>query len=165
MNNLNKVLSAVILYCIISYTFKLPNLELGLLFSILSSQISMILPGNYKTSLIVYLPLIAFIPVYPTVMVASIVGYTASLLIDILSKKGCKLLYPYSSMVFTGPDNYIDNDTRSESSTTVFLVILSIIALIFSFYGTEIMDNLSQEDLSTYLDGDDYNTGSNTGHV
>ncbi len=105
----------------------------------------MVLPKDYKYSLVVYIPLVAFTLTYPAVTIPLMIGFSASILIRLLSKEGCKLLYPYKKTVFTGPSNYIDMDEKTEQATTVFLVVLVIIAIAFTFYGTAIIDTVNQD--------------------
>ncbi len=152
MHNINKVLSSVILYSILSYIFTLPSFATGVLFTIIGTQISMVLPKNYKYSLVVFVPLIAFSLEYPAVTVPLMIGFASSIFIRLLSKEGCKLLYPYKKTVFIGPSNYIDMDEKTEQATTVFLVVLLIISLAFTFYGTTIIDTVNQEhSFSSYI--------------
>ena len=160
MSNINELLTSIILYCIISYILKLPHFYHGLLFTVIGSQISMILPENYRNSLIIYIPIIAFTIVYPIIMIPLAIGFTSSIFISLLSKKGCKLLYPFTITTFTGPQNYLENDTKGDYAATTFLLVLAIIAVIFSMYGTVILNTINENDLSTYLDVDENTSGS-----
>ncbi|RAP47650.1 MAG: hypothetical protein BZ136_05995, partial [Methanosphaera sp. rholeuAM74] len=66
----------------------------------------------------------------------------------------CKLLYPIRKTSFTGPKNYLENNTKKDQAATTFLVVLMIITLAFSLYGNEIMGSLDEtNDITTYLDG------------
>ncbi len=152
MSKINEILAAAILYCLISYILYLPNIEYGLLLSIVGSQINILLPDNYKHTLLLYLPLIMLSLFYPVIFVPVGVGYTASIFISLLSKEGCKLLHPISSTTFTGPKNYLENDTKKDYAATTFLVTLVIITLLLSFNGMEIVNHISESnDYNSYF--------------
>lgn len=154
MSKINEILTAVILYCIISYVLSLNNLELGILFAILGSHINVLLPKNYKHTLLTFIPLIPVFYYYPLVSIALMTGYFSSILIALLSKDGCKLLYPVKSTTFTGPSNYLENNTRRDYAATTFLITLMLISLIFSFNGMQIIDTLSHENIFSLNDSD-----------
>jgi hypothetical protein len=80
------------------------------------------------------------------------VGYTATIFISLLSKNGCKLLYPIKNTTFTGPKNYLENNSKKDYAATTFLLVLMIITLAFSTNGMQIIDNLNENsDLTKYL--------------
>ncbi len=160
MSKINESLTAIILYLLISYILGLPNMEYGILIAVLGSQINIILPKNYKHTLILYIPMSILTITYPAVMVPTMIGYASSIFISLLSKNGCKLLYPIRETAFTGPKNYLENDSRGDYAATTFLVTLTVITLLLSFNGTQIIDELSQtNDISTYFDN--HQTGYN----
>lgn len=76
MSNINELLASVVLYSLISYLLNIPDFLVGLIFATIASQISTILPSNYKTSLLVFIPIIIFSIKYPTIMIALTVGNT-----------------------------------------------------------------------------------------
>jgi len=154
MTKVNEVLTAVILYAMASYILSLPNFTTGLLFAVLATQINLALPENYKHTLLSYLPLMVFSYTYAAITVPMMIGYTATIFINLLSKNGCKLLYPIRKTSFTGPKNYLENNTKKDQAATTFLAVLMIITLAFSLYGNEIMGSLDEtNDITTYLDG------------
>ncbi|OED29922.1 hypothetical protein [Methanosphaera sp. WGK6] len=141
--NINSFLTSIILYCLISYLLELPYLLTGLLFTIIGSQLELLLPRNYKQSIIIIIPIMAFSIIYPIIGIPVIIGYISSIITALVSKNGCKLLYPYSTITFTGPSNYLEHGGKEETSATVFLLVLSIIAIILSLYGTQILDDVN----------------------
>lgn len=145
MSKLNEILTSVVLYSIISYLLNLPNFEWGLLLAILGSQINILMPRNYKHSLIVFIPMCVLAFLYPTILIPIMIGYSSSILMGLLSKNSCKLLYPVWETTFTGPKNYLENDTKSDYAATAFLVTLVVISLLLSFNGMEILDDLHEE--------------------
>lgn len=162
MSKINEILTAIILYSLISYILALPNLEYGLIISIFASQLNILLPKNYKHTLIHYIPLSILLIIYPQIIIPVMVGYASSIFITLLSKKGCKLFYPVKQTTFTGPKNYLENDTKQDYAATMFLLTMVIITLLLSFNGTEIVDTLSENNnLGDYVTG---NTYSNTTH-
>lgn len=164
MSKINEVLTAVILYCIISYILNLPNLYTGILLSITATQINLVLPDNYKHTLLLYIPMLVFMFKYPSVMIPLIIGYTAVIFISLLSKNGCKLLYPIRNTTFTGPKNYLENNTKKDHATTTFLIVLMIITLTFSTNGLNIVEDITQDvDLTEYLSYNDSIRSNKTG--
>ena len=145
MSKLNEILTSVVLYSIISYLLNLPNFEWGLLLAILGSQINILMPRNYKHSLIVFIPMCVLAFLYPTILIPIMIGYSSSILMGLLSKNSCKLLYPVWETTFTGPKNYLENDTKSDYAATAFLVTLVVISLLLSFNGMEILEDLHEE--------------------
>ena len=101
-----------------------------ILFAIIGSQISIILSGEYKSSLVFTIPLIIAAYWYPIIFLPVCIGFVSSLLIALLSKGGCKLLYPFSKTTFTGPANYLEVGSKEDKSATTFLVVLAILAVI-----------------------------------
>ena len=70
----------------------------------------------------------------------------------LFSKDACKLLYPLKETTFTGPKNYLENNTKGDYAATAFLITLVVITLLLSFNGMEILDNFSEENnLSNYI--------------
>ena len=168
MSNINELLASVVLYSLISYLLNIPDFLVGLIFATIASQISTILPSNYKTSLLLFIPIIIFSIKYPTIMIALTVGYASSIIISLLSKNGCKLLYPIGNITFTGPANYIQNDTKGDYAATVFLVVLAITSIIFSMYGMDIISTLNEtntDNIHTYFTNQEKNTTDNRNYV
>lgn len=156
MSKINEILTSIILYCLVSYLLSLPNIEYSLLLAVLGSQINIILPDNYKQTLLVYIPLYVLSLAYPAVAIPLMTGYTATIFISLLSKDACKLLYPIRETTFTGPKNFLENNTRGDYAATVFLLTLVIITLLLSFNGTEIIGELSESNsIDTYFNGHD----------
>jgi hypothetical protein len=89
-----------------------------------------------------------------------IVGYTSSIFIQLLSKDGCKLLYPLRETTFTGPKNYIENNTKEDYAATAFLLTLAVITLLLSFNGTQIIDELNQDNVDYFnnFENEDYSS-------
>lgn len=145
MSKINEILTAIILYSVISYIMTLPNLEYSLILAILGSQINILLPKNYKHTLIHYIPLSILLIIYPQIILPITIGYTSSIFISLLSKDGCKLLYPVKQTTFTGPKNYLENDTKQDYAATTFLITLVVITLLLSFNGTEIINKISED--------------------
>ena len=80
------------------------------------------------------------------------VGYTATLFISLLSKEGCKLLYPIKTTTFTGPKNYLENNSKKDYAATTFLIVLMVITLVFSTSGLEIIEDINENtDITRYL--------------
>lgn len=161
MSKINEILTAIILYSVISYIMTLPNLEYSLILAILGSQINILLPKNYKHTLIHYIPLSILLIIYPQIILPIIIGYTSSIFISLLSKDGCKLLYPLKQTTFTGPKNYLENDTKQDYAATTFLITLVVITLLLSFNGTEIINKIS-EDNNFQVITQDNNSYNNT---
>ena len=152
MSKINESLTAIILYLLISYILRLPNMEYGILLAVLGSQINILLPENYKHTLVHYIPLSIISITYPALTIPIMIGYASSIFISLLSKNGCKLLYPIKETTFTGPKNYLENDTKEDYAATTFLVTLTIITLLLSFNGTEIIGELSEtNDINNYF--------------
>lgn len=129
--------------------------------AILGSQISTLMPKNYKTTMITYIPLILLSYDISSVTIPLMIGYTASILICLLSKKGCKLLYPIRNTTFTGPENYLENDTKGDYAATTFLLVLAIICVSFSLYGSEIVNTLNEtSNAEEYLEGLTHSEGN-----
>ena len=146
MNHVNKLLTSIIIYCLISYLLSLPNIFIGLLFSIIGSQISIILPKNYQNSLIILLIISCFSFVYPVIFIPISIGFLSNIFISLLSKNGCLLLYPFSSMSFTGPKNYLKNGSKEEKAVTTFLLVLAMTTIIFSLFGNEIISDINDNE-------------------
>lgn len=158
MTKINEILTSIILYSTISYILTLPHLEYGLIITILASQLNILLPENYKHTLINYIPLSILIIPYPQIITPIIIGYTSSIFIALLSKNGCKLLYPIKQTTFTGPENYLENDTKQDYAATMFLATLVTITLLLSFNGTEIIDTLNENNnLEEYITNNEHN--------
>ena len=152
MSKINEILTSVVLYSLISYILNLPNFEYGILLAILGSQINILLPQNYKHSLIVLIPMYLLSLFYPAILIPMMIGYSSSIFIGLLSKNACKLLYPLWKTTFTGPRNYLENDTKEDYAATAFLITLVIISLLLSFNGMEILENIHEENnLNNYF--------------
>jgi hypothetical protein len=145
MSKINEILTSVVLYSILSYILNLPNFEYGLLLALVGSQINILLPKNYKHTLIFFIPLYILSLLYPTIIIPIMVGYSSSILIGLISKNACKLLYPIRETTFTGPKNYLENDSKKDYAATAFLITLVVITLLLSFNGMEILDDLHEE--------------------
>lgn len=166
MTKINEILTSIILYSIISYILTLPNLEYGLIITVLASQLNILLPKNYKHTLIHYIPLSIILILYPQIIIPTIIGYTSSIFIALLSKNGCKLLYPIKQTTFTGPKNYLENETKKDYAATMFLITLVTITLLLSFNGTEIIETLDENNnLGEYItNNNNYNNTHETVH-
>lgn len=145
MTKINETLTSVVLYSILSYILNLPNFEYGLLLAILGSQINILLPESYRHSLMLFVPMYVLSLLYPAILIPIMIGYSSSILIGLLSKNSCKLLYPIRETTFTGPKNYLENDTKRDYAATAFLVTLVVISLLLSFNGMEILEDLHEE--------------------
>ncbi len=135
----------------------------------MGSQISWILPNDYKSSLLCLLPLVVASYWYPIIFLPVAIGFVASILIALLSKGGCKLLYPLSKTTFTGPANYLEVGSKEDKSATTFLVVLAILAIVFSMFGNEILADINEnEGIMEYYthrsDGTSYAGGGSNGY-
>lgn len=169
INYTNSLLASIVIYSLISYLFSLPGWLTGIIFAIIGSQISWILPDDYKSSLLCLLPLVVASYWYPIIFLPVGIGYLASILIALLSKGGCKLLYPLSKTTFTGPANYLEVDSKEDKSATTFLVVLAILAIVFSMFGNEILADINEnEDIMEYYthrsDGTSYTSSASNGY-
>jgi len=167
VNNINSLLASVVVYSLVSYLCCLPGWLTGIVFSIVGSQITLILPEDYKNSLVCLVPLLVASYWYPIIFLPVAVGFTSSILIGLLSKGGCKLLYPLSKTTFTGPANYLEVGSRQDKSATTFLVVLAILAVVFSMYGNEILSDINEnEGIMEYYThrSDGTSTGSGSGN-
>lgn len=152
MTKINEVLTAVILYCIFSYILQLPNLYTGIFISAMATQINLILPKDYRHTLILVIPMMAFSIEYPNITIPLTIGYLSSIFISLLSKEGCKLVYPFKKTTFTGPKNYLENDSRKDYAATTFLLVLMMITLAFSTNGMEIINDITENtDFTEYI--------------
>lgn len=168
INYTNSLLASIVIYSLISYLFSLPGWLTGI-FAIIGSQISWILPDDYKSSLLCLLPLVVASYWYPIIFLPVGIGYLASILIALLSKGGCKLLYPLSKTTFTGPANYLEVDSKEDKSATTFLVVLAILAIVFSMFGNEILADINEnEGIMEYYthrsDGTSYTSSASNGY-
>ena len=146
INYTNSLLAAIVIYSLVSYLFSLPGWLTGIIFAIIGSQISWILPNDYKSSLLCLLPLIVAGYWYPIIFLPVCIGFISSILISLLSKGGCKLLYPLSKTTFTGPANYLELGSKEDKSATTFLVVLAVLAIVFSMFGNEILADINEND-------------------
>lgn len=142
MRSINSLLAGIILYCLISYLLNLPDIILSLIFLCVGSQIHVILPKNYKTSFIILIPLLLSAIFYPLVFIPMSIGFISSIFICLLGRDGCKLLYPINKTTFTGPSNYLEDNSRDEKAATTFLFVLAVITIIFSLFGTSIISDI-----------------------
>lgn len=145
MRYINSFLSSIVVYCLISYLLRLPDLLLSLVFTVVGSQISSILPRNYKNSLFIFVPIFVLILIYPLVFIPFAIGYGSCIFINLLSKNGCKLLYPLRSTTFTGPSNYLESNGRDEKAATTFLFVLAVLAVLFSLCGMQVISDVQDE--------------------
>lgn len=146
INYTNSLLASIVIYSLVSYLFSLPGWLTGMVFAIMGSQISWILPSDYKSSLLCLLPLVVAAYWYPIIFLPVGIGYLASILIALLSKGGCKLLYPLSKTTFTGPANYLEVGSKEDKSATTFLVVLAVLAIVFSMFGNEILADINENE-------------------
>lgn len=146
INYTNSLLASIVIYSLVSYLFSLPDWLTGMVFAIMGSQISWILPSDYKSSLLCLLPLMVATYWYPIIFLPVGIGYLASILIALLSKGGCKLLYPLSKTTFTGPANYLEVGSKEDKSATTFLVVLAVLAIVFSMFGNEILADINENE-------------------
>jgi len=146
INYTNSLLASIVIYSLVSYLFSLPDWLTGMVFAIMGSQISWILPSDYKSSLLCLLPLMVAAYWYPIIFLPVGIGYLASILIALLSKGGCRLLYPLSKTTFTGPANYLEVGSKEDKSATTFLVVLAVLAIVFSMFGNEILADINENE-------------------
>lgn len=146
INYTNSLLASIVIYSLVSYLFSLPGWLTGMVFAIMGSQISWILPSDYKSSLLCLLPLMVAAYWYPIIFLPVGIGYLASILIALLSKGGCRLLYPLSKTTFTGPANYLEVGSKEDKSATTFLVVLAVLAIVFSMFGNEILADINENE-------------------
>ena len=181
INNTNSFLSSIVIYSLTSYLLCLPSWLTGVIFAIIGSQINQILPTNYKSSLVCLVPLTCFAYQYPIIFIPLSIGFISSILIALLSKGGCRLLYPIRDTTFTGPNNYLENGSRQDKSATTFLLVLAVLAIVFSIFGNEILADINENEgiLNYYThrsDGTSFSGGSphtgntrfgenNSGHI
>ena len=128
----------------------------------------MILPGNYKSSLVWLVPLAIAGYWYPIIFLPVAIGYVSSVLVMLLGKGGCKLLYPFSSTNFTGPSNYLEHGSKEDKSATTFLVVLAVLAVVFSCFGNQILADINENEgiLNYYThrsDGTSYGSAGSQG--
>lgn len=145
MRYVNSFLSTITVYCLISYLLRLPDLLLSLVFAVVGSQISGILPENYKNSIFIFVPVFILILIYPLVFIPFAVGYACCIFINLLGKNACKLLYPLRNTTFTGPNNYLESGSRDEKAATAFLFVLAILAVLFSLCGMQVISDVQDE--------------------
>ena len=67
INYTNSLLASIVIYSLISYLFSLPGWLTGIIFAIIGSQISWVLPDDYKSSLLCLLPLVVAAYWYPII--------------------------------------------------------------------------------------------------
>ena len=146
INYTNSLLASIVIYSLVSYLFSLPDWLTGMVFAIMGSQISWILPSDYKSSLLCLLPLVVAAYWYPIIFLPVGIGYLASILIALLFKGGCRLLYPLSKTTFTGPANYLEVGSKEDKSATTFLVVLAVLAIVFSMFGNEILADINENE-------------------
>lgn len=171
INNTNSFLTSIVIYSLISYLLCLPSWLTGVVFAVIGSQINQILPTNYRSSLICLIPLLVFAYKYPVVFIPVCIGFISSILIALFSKGGCRLLYPLRDTTFTGPNNYLENGSRQDKSATTFLLVLAVLAIVFSIFGNEILADINENEgiLNYYThrsDGTSFGAGnSHTGNA
>lgn len=164
IRQLNSLLISVIMYTLISYLLELPSLPVGLIFTVIGSQINILLPENYKHSLVILIPLLAFSIIYPLVFIPVSIGCLSGIFTGLISRNGCMLFYPFTKTTYTGPDNYLETGSKQEHAATVFLVVLATVSIIFSLYGTSILDDINtNQGINNYMNNH-LNTTSNYKH-
>lgn len=169
INNTNSLLCSVVIYSLVSYLCCLPGWLTGVVFAVLGSQLNMVLPENYRNSLICIIPLAVASYWYPIIFLPVAVGFLSSILIGLLSRGGCKLLYPLSKTNFTGPANYLERGSKEDKSATTFLLVLAVIAVVLSMFGNEILSDINEnEGIMNYYthrsDGTSYAQSSGNGY-
>ena len=169
VNSTNSLLAGIVLYCLVSYLLCLPGWLVGIIFAVIGSQINLVLPENYRNSLLCVLPWGVACYWYPIIFLPIMIGFLASVLVALLSKGGCKLLYPLSKTTFTGPANYLEVGSKEDKSATTFLVMLAVLAIVFSLFGNEILGDINEnEGIVNYIthrsDGTSYGSSSNHGY-
>ena len=148
----NALLCSVTFYCLFSFLLGLPDLLLGLIFALLGSQVPALVPFKVKYSLFWYGVFFVGLLVYPLIFVPVAIGFTASLFIALLSKRGCMLLYPVRSTTFTGPANYLESGGKDEKAATAFLLVFAILAVAFSLCGSVIISEINDnQGLTNYV--------------
>lgn len=168
VNNINALLATIVIYSLISYLLCLPAWFTGVLFSVIGSQFFIVIPENYKGSLIWLIPLGVASYWYPIIFLPFSIGFVSSVLIMLLGKGGCKLLYPFSTTNFTGPSNYLESGSKEDKSATIFLLVLAVLAVVFSCFGNQILADVNENEgiLNYYThrsDGTSYASGSTGG--
>lgn len=166
INNINSLLASIVIYSLISYLLCLPGWFTGVIFAVVGSQMYIVIPDNYRGSLIWLIPLAVASYWYPIIFLPFAVGFLSSVLVMLLSKGGCKLLYPFSSTNFTGPANYLESGSKQDKSAMTFLVVLALLAVVFSCFGNQILSDINENEgiLNYYThrsDGTSYATGDN----
>ena len=169
VNSTNSLLAGIVLYCLVSYLLCLPGWLVGIIFAVIGSQINLVLPENYRNSLLCVLPWGVACYWYPIIFLPIMIGFLAGVLVALLSKGGCKLLYPLSKTTFTGPANYLEVGSKEDKSATTFLVMLAVLAIVFSLFGNEILGDINEnEGIVNYIthrsDGTSYGSSSNHGY-
>ena len=146
INNINSFLASIVIYCLVSYLCSLPGWITGVVFAVVGSQINLVLPDDYKSSLVCLVPLVVAGIWYPIIFLPLGIGFASSILVGLLGKGGCKLLYPVLKTTFTGPSNYLEVGSRQDKSATTFLVVLAVLAVVFSCFGTQILSDISENE-------------------
>jgi hypothetical protein len=170
INNINSLLASIVIYCLVSYLLCLPGWFTGVLFAVIGSQLYLVIPENYKSTLLWLVPLAVASYWYPIIFLPVSIGYMSSVLVMLLSKGGCKLLYPLSSTNFTGPANYLETGSKEDKSATTFLVILAVLAIVFSCFGNQILSDINENEgiLNYYThrsDGTSYGNSNQGGNA
>ena len=167
VNNINSLLASIVIYCLVSYLLCLPGWFTSTIFAIIGSQIYIIIPENYRSSLLWLVPLAVASYWYPIIFLPVMVGYVSSVLVMLLSKDGCKLLYPFSSTNFTGPANYLESGSREDKSATTFLVVLAVLAIVFSCFGNQILEDINENEgiLNYYTQRSEGTSINGTSHI
>ncbi|MDO5851666.1 MAG: hypothetical protein Q4Q23_04185 [Methanobacteriaceae archaeon] len=154
-NKINNLLLAIFLYTLISYILQLPQLSLSILYASIGSQIIILIPEKYKNTLLIIVPMILLIDLYPMIIVPLIIGYLSTILMNLLGGEKCALFAPIRNTKFSGPRNYIETNTSKDYSTTIFLVVITITALIISTNSIVILENIHEDNnLGEYLTQD-----------
>ena len=171
VNNINSLLASIVIYSLVSYLLCLPGWLTGTVFAVIGSQLSMVIPDNYRYSLVMLVPLLVAAFWYPIIFLPVCIGFVSSILIALLSKGGCKLLYPLSRTNYTGPANYLETGSKNDKSASTFLVVLAVLAVVFSMFGNEILADINENEgiLNYYThrsDGTSYgSTGNQAGNA
>ena len=82
VNNTNSLLCSVVIYSLVSYLCCLPGWLTGVVFAVLGSQLNMILPENYRNSLICLIPLAVASYWYPIIFLP-VESFTIKLSFDL----------------------------------------------------------------------------------
>lgn len=152
MTNINNILAAIVIYSLMSYILRMPDFWIGMMYALLGSQITFITPRKYKNNLLFFIPLLIASYYYPSIAIPAMIGYASTIFVELLSEKGCRLLYPISDITFVGPKNYLETGKKGDYAATTFLIVLAITAIVLSTNGASLVTNVNENPyLSTFF--------------